>query len=112
MRKYLKWPVNHDQGIANHRGPQEHRAKALFSCERRIAPVGDMRHAQALKTRGHESLGLRLRPVFVILFDQGNVHHHILIRDQRHIRADRRRLLRMRIGQFLPAPLKGSVGIK
>lgn len=88
----MKRLIDQNHGIFNHRGPKQHHAKTLFVAQRGIASEGDGPEAESLQARERETPCLPLGHVFMILLDQGDVHVHILIGNQRHIFGYRRGL--------------------
>lgn len=92
MRNYLKWLVNQNHGVFDHRGPKQHHAKPLFRAERGVAPAGNGPEAKALQARECKLLSLSPGHIFMILLDQSDVHVHILIGNQRHFLGYRRGL--------------------
>lgn len=92
MGDNLKRLIDQNHGVLDHRSPKQHDAKTLFSVQRRVAPVGNRPETKALQARERKLPGLPPGHIFVILLDQGDVHVHILIGNQRHILGNRRSL--------------------
>ncbi len=92
MGNHLKRLVDQNHGVLDHRGSEQHHAKTLFGAQRGVAPEGDGPEAESLQARKRQLPGLPLGHVFMILLDQGDVHVHILIGNQRHVFGYRRRL--------------------
>ena len=81
-------PVQNDDGVPDHRGPDEHDPKEILRLQRGSSLLGDPGQTEPSQEAHGNGLGLLPGGVLMVLADQGNVAPHGQVRDQGNLQGD------------------------